>query len=142
MILKLTPMTEENNTDDKNQKFTPSYDEALSFVLTSKNIGAILAIKATNNFSKHEIKDQILESTTKKSQTDDFLTLLKVEKKAKEEESEDKVEFVMTYFEAKDDKLVRSSQISLSLGQMIVFQALCRKFLCESIHGWGMLRHK
>jgi hypothetical protein len=145
MVLKLTPMVEEKNTDDKMSKFTPSYDDALSFVLTSKNIGAILAIKATNNFREHEMKDQILESTTKKSETDDYLTLLKIEKKEidePKEDSDDKYEFVLTYFEAKDDKLVRSSLITLSLGQMIVFRLLCKQFINENLFGWGMLRQK
>ena len=141
MIMKITPMAEENNSG-KFQKFTPNYEEAWSFVLTSKNIGSILALKTTNNIKKYELKDQILESTTAKSLTDDYLTLLKVEKKEKEEAKDDFIEFAMTYFEAKDDKLIRSTQITLSLGQMIVFQALCKRFLTEAIHGWSFLKHK
>ena len=92
---------------------------------------------------RFEVKDQILESTTSKSlYKDDYLTLLKIEKKMKEEPTEDNVEFEITYFEAKNDKLLRSTVMTLSLGQMIVFKALCTRFLAESVHGWSLLKHK
>mmetsp|Transcript_25147 Transcript_25147/g.24903 ORF Transcript_25147/g.24903 Transcript_25147/m.24903 type:complete len:142 (-) Transcript_25147:33-458(-) len=141
MVMKLTPMVEEMN-GGKFKKFTPSYEESCSFVITSKNIGSILALNVNNRIAKYETLDQILESTTRKSMTDDYLTLLKIEKKAKEEPTEDKVEFQMTYFEAQEDKLLKSTAMTLSLGEMMVFQVLCKRFLCEAIHGWSFLKHK
>lgn len=139
--MKLTPMVEEKNSG-KFEKFTPSYEDSWSFVITSKNIGSVLALNVNNKIGKHETVDQILESTTQKSMTDDYLTLLKIEKKLKEEPTEDNVEFLMTYFEAKDDKLLKSTAITLNLGQMTVFQILCKKFLTEAIHGWSFLKYK
>ena len=74
--------------------------------------------------------------------TDDYLTLLKIEKKEKEEPTEDKVEFLMTYFEAREDKLLKSTAITLNLGQMTVFQFICKQFLSEAMHGWSFLKYK
>lgn len=73
---------------------------------------------------------------------DEYLTLLKVDKKPKQQAGEDKVEFEITYLEAKDDKLIKSSRITISLGQMIVLQLLCKKFLKESLLGWNLLSRK
>ena len=111
-------------------------------MFTSKNIGSILAIKTTNFIEKYEVTEQVLESTTSKSQKEEHLTLLKVEKKLKKEPSEDLVEYEFTYFEAKDDKLLRSTSVTLSLGQMVVTQMLCKKFLSENIHGWNIMARK
>lgn len=142
LIMKITPMVEEKGGNSDKPKHVPDYEASLSFVLTSKNIGGILAVKATNSLSKHEMKEQVLESTTKKSQTDDYLTLLKIEKKLKQEPTDDRVEFELTYFEAKDDQLIRSSSVTLTLGQMTVFKLLCKKFLNENINGWGILNRQ
>ena len=66
LIMKITPMTEEKgNINGKDINFTPNYDNSSSFVLTSKNIGGILAVKTNNDFGKYELKEQVLESTTK-----------------------------------------------------------------------------
>jgi hypothetical protein len=76
--MKIVPMVEEENS--LNNKFTPSYDKASSFVLTSKNIGGLLAMKTTNRIGKHEVTTQVLESTTRASMNADYLTLLKIDK--------------------------------------------------------------
>lgn len=109
---------------NQNINYVPNHDDSLSFVLTSKNIGGVLAMKTNNSIEKGEFTEQILESTTSKSMTDDFLTLLKIEKKLKAKPTDDLVEYEITYFEAKDDKLIRSSKITLTLGQMVLFQML------------------
>jgi len=123
-------------------QYTPNYEAASSFVLTSKNIGSILAIKTNNEFAKYEAKEHILESTTSQAQKDDFMTLLKIEKKVKQQPAEDKIEFEVTYFEAKDDELLKSTKVTISLGQMIVTQLLCKKFFNENVNGWSILSRR
>lgn len=156
LILKLTPMVEEISGGGKNskisdgfqsnknqqdfKKYVPDYEQSYSFVLTSKNIGGILAMKTTNY--QVEGNQQILESTTSRAQKEDFTSLLKIEQKLKSEPTDDKVEYEIRYLEAKDEKLITNSTITLSLGQMIVFQLLCKKFLTENIHGWNILNRK
>ena len=75
----------------------------------------------------------------KSQNQDNFTTLLKIEKKLKEQPTDDKVEFEITYFEVKDKELIRNSKITLTLGQMLVTQMLCRKFLIDSFNEWGVL---
>ena len=92
--------------------------------LLQNNIGGVLAMKTTNEIKEYEVKEQILDSTTSRSQKEDFLTLLKLEKKLKQEPTEDNVEFEISYFEIKDDQILKSTSITLTLGQMIVLKML------------------
>ena len=134
MIMKITPMEEvidnEKSTNDTSlnksnkKQYAPDYTSSCSFVLTSKNIGGVLAMKTTNEIKEYEVKEQILDSTTSRSQKEDFLTLLKLEKKLKQEPTEDNVEFEISYFEIKDDQILKSTSITLTLGQMIVLKML------------------
>ena len=153
MVLKLTPMeevfgnsqtsTHSNSTPQKESKrHAPDYDSSKTFVLTSKNIGAVLALKTTNDITKYEVREQVLESTTSRALKQDFLTLLKLEKKFKAEPTEDKIEFEITYFEAKNDELLNKTSITLTLGQMVMLQVICKRFLGDNVHGWNILNHR